>query len=98
MLKHGNIARALSWGGLAGVMTLASIVLPLAPTWGQEQPAPDNVQRRPAASAVEVAPARLPPKRRRLPRLPIHSPTVSVRRRTSLRPPSWRRLTKRSLN
>lgn len=39
MLKHGNIARALSWGGLAGVMTLGSFVLPVAPTWGQDRPA-----------------------------------------------------------
>jgi beta-lactamase regulating signal transducer with metallopeptidase domain len=45
MLKHGNIARALSWGGLAGVMTLGSFVLPVAPAWGQERPeanAPDQ--------------------------------------------------------
>ena len=39
MLKHGNIARALSWGGLAGVLTLGSFLLPVAPTWGQDRPA-----------------------------------------------------------
>ena len=46
MLKHGNIARALSWGGLAGVMTLGSIMLPVGPTWGQDQP-----NQTPAAAA-----------------------------------------------
>jgi bla regulator protein blaR1 len=45
MLKHGNIARALSWGGLAGVMTLGSFVLPVAPTWGQDRPAPQPEPR-----------------------------------------------------
>ncbi|HEY2588693.1 MAG TPA: M56 family metallopeptidase, partial [Tepidisphaeraceae bacterium] len=53
MLKHGNIARALSWGGLAGVMTLGSFVLPVAPTWGQDRPEP---QPQPQPEPREVAP------------------------------------------
>lgn len=60
MLKHGNISRALSWGGLAGVMTLGSVLLPLTPTWGQEQPAqPDEVRVEPATpqpTPAETAP------------------------------------------
>lgn len=42
MLKHGNIARALSWGGLGGLMVLGSLVLPVAPTLAQQQPTPEE--------------------------------------------------------
>lgn len=54
MLKHGNIARALSWGGLAGVMTLGSFVLPVAPTWGQDRPEPQPEQQREVTPDVQV--------------------------------------------
>ena len=68
MLKHGNIARALSWGGLAGVMTLGSLVLPVAPTWAQQQPTPEdpNVIQDEATPRPETTPAPAPDQDARL--------------------------------
>jgi beta-lactamase regulating signal transducer with metallopeptidase domain len=62
MLKHGNIARALSWGGLAGVMTLGSFVLPVAPTWGQDRPEPAPEPRQ-VAPDVQPDPFAAPERR-----------------------------------
>jgi len=50
MLKQGNVARALSWGGLAAACGLAAVLLPIAPTVAQSQdPAPKT-------ESVSVAP------------------------------------------
>lgn len=52
MLKHGNVSRALSWGGLAAAFGLGALLLPISPTIGQDAPQP--------APAADAAPAARP--------------------------------------
>jgi beta-lactamase regulating signal transducer with metallopeptidase domain len=52
MLKHGNISRALSLGGLTAVFGLGALLLPISPTIGQDAP-----QAEPATNAPQATPA-----------------------------------------
>lgn len=54
MLKHGNVSRALSWGGMAAVFGLGALLLPASPTIGQDEPAPGVSQPAPADDPPRV--------------------------------------------
>jgi beta-lactamase regulating signal transducer with metallopeptidase domain len=49
MLKHGNVSRALSWGGMAAVFGLGALLLPISPTVGQDAPRPGPALATPPA-------------------------------------------------
>jgi beta-lactamase regulating signal transducer with metallopeptidase domain len=40
MIMKGTAARSLSWLGLATLVVLGAVMLPLLPTWGQQEPTP----------------------------------------------------------
>jgi hypothetical protein len=54
MLKHGNVSRALSWGGMAAVFGLGALLLPAMPTIGQDASPQDVTQPTPAGDAARA--------------------------------------------
>ena len=59
MIVQARTPKALSWAGRLGVLGLAALILPLAPTWAQkaETPKPDgdrDPRRRPSPTAISA--------------------------------------------
>lgn len=45
MIQNGSVRKALSWTGAVAVLVLAGIVLPVAPSFGQESPKAENTEK-----------------------------------------------------